>query len=88
MYGRVALRRRGQIHERLAPKMFEIVSGFSASFIFASRQASTPMAANFNLVPAALLDLKDKHGVIKRQVGTAVPLLVVNILLIYWLAFP
>ena len=35
----------------------------------------TPMAANFNLVPAALLDLKDKHGVIKRQVGTAVPLL-------------
>ena len=48
----------------------------------------TPMAANFNLVPAALLDLKDKHGVIKRQVGTAVPLLIVNILLIYWLAFP
>ncbi|RYM12894.1 DUF979 domain-containing protein [Sphingobium cupriresistens] len=48
----------------------------------------TPMAANFNLVPAALLELKDKHGVIKRQVGTAVPLLIVNIALIYWLAFP
>ncbi|WP_298394280.1 DUF979 domain-containing protein [Sphingobium sp.] len=48
----------------------------------------TPMAANFNLVHAALLELKDKHGVIKRQVGTAVPLLIVNILLIYWLAFP
>mgnify|MGYP000433353423 CR=1 FL=1 len=48
----------------------------------------TPMAANFNLVPAALLDLKDKHGVIKRQVGTAVPLLIVNIFLIYWLPFP
>ncbi|SER65513.1 DUF979 domain-containing protein [Sphingobium sp. YR768] len=48
----------------------------------------TPMAANFNLVPAALLELKDEHGVIKRQVGTAVPLLIVNILLIYWLAFP
>jgi uncharacterized membrane protein len=48
----------------------------------------TPMAANFNLVPAALLELKDKHGVIKRQVGTAIPLLIVNILLIYWLAFP
>ncbi|MEA3388154.1 DUF979 domain-containing protein [Sphingobium sp. CCH11-B1] len=47
----------------------------------------TPMAANFNLVPAALLDLSDKHGVIRRQVGTALPLLVVNILLIYWLAF-
>ncbi|HUD92483.1 DUF979 domain-containing protein [Sphingobium lactosutens] len=48
----------------------------------------TPMAANFNLVPAALLELKDQHGVIKRQVGTALPLLIVNILLIYWLAFP
>lgn len=47
----------------------------------------TPMAANFNLVPAALLDLSDKHGVIRRQVGTALPLLAVNILLIYWLAF-
>lgn len=48
----------------------------------------TPMAANFNLVPAALLDLKDRNGVIRQQVGTALPLLAVNILLIYWLAFP
>lgn len=48
----------------------------------------TPMAANFNLVPAALLELKDKHGVIRQQVGTALPLLAVNVALIYWLAFP
>lgn len=48
----------------------------------------TPMAANFNLVPAVLLDMKDQHGVIRRQAGTAIPLLAVNILLIYWLAFP
>ena len=48
----------------------------------------TPMAANFNLVPAALLELKDEYGVIRRQVGTALPLLTVNIMLIYWLAFP
>jgi uncharacterized membrane protein len=48
----------------------------------------TPMAANFNLVPAALLELKDDYGVIRRQIGTALPLLVVNIALIYWLAFP
>ncbi len=48
----------------------------------------TPMAANFNLVPAALLELKDKHGVIRQQVGTALPLLAVNIALIYCLAFP
>jgi uncharacterized membrane protein len=47
----------------------------------------TPMAANFNLVPAALLELKDKNGVIKAQIGTALPLLVANLLLIYFLAF-
>jgi uncharacterized membrane protein len=47
----------------------------------------TPMAANFNLVPAALLELKDRNGVIKAQIGTALPLLVANILLIYFLAF-
>ena len=47
----------------------------------------TPMAANFNLVPAALLDLKDQGAVIKAQVPTAIPLLGVNILLLYFLAF-
>ena len=48
----------------------------------------TPMAANFNVVPAALLDLSDRNAVVKAQVPTALPLLAVNILLIYWLAFP
>jgi uncharacterized membrane protein len=47
----------------------------------------TPMAANFNLVPAALLELRDQYGVIKAQLATALPLLFVNILLIYLLAF-
>jgi uncharacterized membrane protein len=47
----------------------------------------TPMAANFNLVPAALLDLKDKGAVIRAQVPTALPLLAVNIVLLYWLGF-
>jgi uncharacterized membrane protein len=47
----------------------------------------TPMAANFNIVPAALLELQDQYGVIRAQVATALPLLLVNILLIYWLAF-
>jgi len=47
----------------------------------------TPMAANFNIVPAALLELKDRNGVIKVQVGTALPLLVANLFLIYFLAF-
>ncbi|WP_088308251.1 DUF979 domain-containing protein [Novosphingobium sp. B 225] len=48
----------------------------------------TPMAANFNIVPAALLDLPDRNAVVKAQVPTALPLLAVNIMLIYWLAFP
>ncbi|WP_426997921.1 DUF979 domain-containing protein [Pseudarthrobacter sp. N5] len=47
----------------------------------------TPMAANFNLVPAALLEMKNKYGVIKAQVATAVPLLGANIALMYFLAF-
>ena len=48
----------------------------------------TPMAANFNIVPAALLELKDRNAVVKVQIGTALPLLAANIALIYWLAFP
>lgn len=48
----------------------------------------TPMAANFNMVPAALLELRDRNAVIKSQIGTALPLLIVNIGFIYWLAFP
>ncbi len=47
----------------------------------------TPMAANFNLVPAALLELRDRNGVVKAQVATALPLLLVNICLLYFLAF-
>lgn len=47
----------------------------------------TPMAANYNIVPAALLDLPDKNGVIKAQVPTALLLLGVNVLLMYFLVF-
>ena len=42
----------------------------------------TPMAANFNIVPAALLELKDQNGVIKAQIWTAIPLLFFNIVLL------
>jgi uncharacterized membrane protein len=44
----------------------------------------TPMAANFNLVPAALLELKDRNGVVKAQVPTALPLLLFNGVLLWW----
>jgi len=51
----------------------------------------TPMAANFNVVPANLLELPDRdaafNGVIRTQVPTALPLLASNILLMWWLAF-
>ncbi len=45
----------------------------------------TPMAANFNIVPAALLELPDKNAVIRAQIGTALPLLLANIALLYFL---
>lgn len=48
----------------------------------------TPMAANFNIVPAALLELKDKYQVIKIQIPTALAVLACNILLMYFLVFP
>jgi uncharacterized membrane protein len=51
----------------------------------------TPMAANFNVVPANLLDLPDRkaalNGVIRAQIPTALPMLGVNIVLMYCLAF-
>jgi len=47
----------------------------------------TPMAANFNIVPAALLELKNQYGVIRAQVPTALPLLIANILILYIAGF-
>jgi uncharacterized membrane protein len=47
---------------------------------------ATPMAANFNIVPAALLEIPD-YAVIRAQIPTAIPLLIVNIVLMYVLAF-
>ena len=41
----------------------------------------TPMAANFNMVPVAILEMKDKNGVIKKQVLVAVVMLVVQIVM-------
>ena len=47
----------------------------------------TPMAANFNIVPAALLELKNQYAVIRAQVPTALPLFAVNVLILYFAAF-
>jgi len=47
----------------------------------------TPMAANFNMVPVALLELPDKNAVIKVQIPTALTMLVVNIFLLNYMMF-
>lgn len=57
-----------------------MLSGFCGTLM-------TPMAANFNIVPAALLELRDRYGVIRAQVPTALMLLVVNIVLMSIFAF-
>lgn len=57
-----------------------MLSGFCGTLM-------TPMAANFNIVPAALLELSDRNAVVKAQVPSALPLLAVNIALIWLLAF-
>ena len=52
---------------------------------------TTPMAANFNVVPANLLELPDRNsafnGVIRAQLPTAGLVLLANIVLMYLLAF-
>jgi uncharacterized membrane protein len=47
----------------------------------------TPMAANFNIVPAALLELRCQYAVIRAQVPTAIPLLIANIVILYVAGF-
>ena len=47
----------------------------------------TPMAANFNVVPTMLLELPDKHAVIKAQVPIALVILAANILLMYFCVY-
>jgi uncharacterized membrane protein len=57
-----------------------MLSGFCGTLM-------TPMAANFNIVPAALLELRNQYAVIKAQVPTAIPLLIANILILYLAGF-
>jgi len=43
----------------------------------------TPMAANFNIMPAALLEVKNKYTIIKSQVPVAIVMLIIHIILMY-----
>ena len=45
----------------------------------------TPMAANFNIVPASILEIKDKYGIIKIQAPMALLLLLSHIVLMLFL---
>jgi uncharacterized membrane protein len=57
-----------------------MLSGFCGTLM-------TPMAANFNIVPTALLELPDENAVIKVQIPTALILLGANILLMNFFVF-
>ena len=57
-----------------------MLSGFCGTLL-------TPMAANYNLVPVALLELSDRWAVIKVQAPTALIMLLVNTVLMYALVF-
>lgn len=57
-----------------------MLSGFCGTLM-------TPMAANFNTVPAVLLEPDSKNGVIRAQFLSGLLLLVANIFLMYFLAF-
>lgn len=47
----------------------------------------TPMAANFNALPVALLEMKNPYGVIKAQAPLAAVLFVIQVALMYFWAF-
>jgi uncharacterized membrane protein len=53
-----------------------MLSGFCGTLM-------TPMAANYNIVPAVLLELPSENAVIRVQLPTALLLLVVNTLIMY-----
>jgi uncharacterized membrane protein len=58
-----------------------LTSGFCGTLL-------TPMAANFNIVPTAILEIKDKrYGVIKYQAPVALTMLLIHIVLMYVWAF-
>lgn len=56
--------------------MLGLTSGFCGTLM-------TPMAANYNVVPVAILEMKDSYGVIKKQIPAAVIMLMFHIILMY-----
>ena len=58
-----------------------MLSGFCGTLL-------TPMAANYNLLPVGLLELRDRYAVIRWQAPTAVLLLAGNIALMAFVVYP
>ena len=58
-----------------------MLSGFCGTLL-------TPMAANFNIVPAAILELPDRNAVIRVQAPTAIILLAFNTALMALTVYP
>ena len=54
--------------------MLALTTGFCGTLM-------TPMAANFNIVPLAILDMKNKYGVILNQLAIALPVMIFQIIL-------
>ena len=59
--------------------MIGLTSGYCGTLM-------TPMAANFNIVPVAILEMEDKYAVIKKQIPLAIILLVAQIILMLVMA--
>ena len=57
-----------------------MLSGFCGTLV-------TPMAANFNIVPAALLELPDQNAVIRVQIPSALMILAANTAIMYLFVF-
>jgi uncharacterized membrane protein len=57
-----------------------MISGFCGTLM-------TPMAANFNIVPVALLEIPDEYAVIRAQIPTALLMLAANTAIMYLFAF-
>lgn len=47
----------------------------------------TPMAANFNIVPASVLEINDRYKIIKVQAPVAIIMLALHIVAMYFIAF-
>ena len=57
-----------------------MISGFCGTLV-------TPMAANFNIVPVALLEIPDEYAVIKAQIPTAILMLISTTAILYIFAY-